>query len=290
MKLGFIGLGNMGFPMAENLLKKEGNLVVNNRSIAKCAPLVEKGAEAVTTQEEVAERSDIIFLSLPGPAQVEDVVTKLVTAGHEGQKIVDFSTVSPALNMKMAKLAADKGIVYVDVPVSGGPAGAANGKLSLMIGASEEEFIELGLKEYTDTVGDKYFFMGDRGNGNAIKLINNYMAFAAQAINGEALAMADALGISTEAFYEVTTKSSGNNMILNAKMAKVKADEYKPGFALDLVVKDLELARQLCQDAEIPNFTLNTALQLYRAAQAKGCGKEDSSAVIKVIREIERKH
>ena len=287
MRLGFIGLGNMGFPMAENLLKKEGNLVVNNRSIAKCAPLVEKGAEAVATQEEVAEKSDIIFLSLPGPAQVEEVVTKLVEAGHEGQKIVDFSTVSPALNRKMAKLAADKGITYVDVPVSGGPAGAANGKLSLMIGASEEEFTELGLKEYTDTVGDKYFFMGDRGNGNAIKLINNYMAFAAQAINGEALAMADALGISTEAFYDVTTKSSGNNMILNAKMAKVKADEYKPGFALDLVVKDLELARQLCQDAEIPNFTLNTALQLYRVAQAKGCGREDSSAVIKVIREIE---
>ena len=130
MKLGFIGLGNMGFPMAENLLKKEGNLVVNNRSIAKCAPLVEKGAEAVTTQEEVAQKSDIIFLSLPGPAQVEEVVTRLVAAGHEGQKIVDFSTVSPALNRKMAKLAADKGIVYVDVPVSGGPAGAANGKLS----------------------------------------------------------------------------------------------------------------------------------------------------------------
>ena len=287
MKLGFIGLGNMGFPMAENLLKKEGNLVVNNRSIERCAPLVEKGAEAVKTQEEVAEKADIIFLSLPGPAQVEDVVTKLVTAGHEGQKIVDFSTVSPKLNREMAALAKEKGITYVDVPVSGGPAGAANGKLSLMIGASEEEFTELGLKEYTDTVGDKYFFMGDRGNGNAIKLINNYMAFAAQAINGEALAMADALGISVDAFYEVTTKSSGNNMILNAKMAKVKAEEYKPGFALDLVVKDLELARQLCQDAEIPNFTLNTALQLYRAAQAKGCGREDSSAVIKVIREIE---
>ena len=132
--------------------------------------------------------------------------------------------------------------------------------------------------------------MGERGNGNAIKLINNYMAFAAQTINGEALAMADALGISAEEFYEVTTKSSGNNMILNTKKAKILEDEYKPGFALDLVVKDLELARQLCQDAGIPNFTLNTSLQLYRAAQAKGCGREDSSAVIRVIREIEKKN
>ena len=287
MKLGFIGLGNMGFPMAENLLKKEGNLLVNNRTMARCLPLTEKGAEAVSTQEEIAERADLIFLSLPGPAQVEEVVTRLAAAGHAGQKIVDFSTVSPKLNREMAALAEEKGIVYIDVPVSGGPAGAANGKLSLMIGASEEEFTRLGLKEYTDTVGDKYFFMGERGNGNAIKLINNYMAFAAQAINAEALAMADALGISTDAFYDVTTKSSGNNMILNAKMVKVKTGDYKPGFALDLVVKDLELARQLCQDSSIPNFTLNTALQLYRVAQAKGCGREDSSAVIRVVREIE---
>ena len=98
--------------------------------------------------------------------------------------------------------------------------------------------------------------------------------------------MADALGISQEAFYEVTTKSSGNNMILGAKKSKILSNDYKPGFALDLVVKDLELARELCQDEQIPNFTLNTALQFYRIAQTKGYGKEDSSAVIRTIREL----
>ena len=287
--VGFIGLGNMGAPMAENLLKKEGKIVVFNRTTARCEPFVEKGAIAAKTVGEVAELADIIFLSLPGPVQVEEVVRELAAQGREGQIIVDTSTVSPKLNREMAELAGRKGITYVDVPVSGGPAGAANGKLSLMIGATEEEFLSLGLKEYTDTIGDKYFFMGARGNGNAIKLINNYMAFAAQVINGEALAMADALGISVDAFYDVTTKSSGNNMILGAKMPKIKTGDYKPGFALDLVVKDLELARQLCQDAEIANFTLNTALQWYRIAQAQGTGREDSSAVIRVIRETERK-
>lgn len=288
--LGFIGLGNMGAPMAENLLKKEGRIIVFNRTAAKCEPFVEKGAVAAATVGEVAKQADLIFLSLPGPAQVEAVVRELVANGREGSCIVDTSTVSPKLNREMAELAAGKGITYVDVPVSGGPAGAANGKLSLMIGATEEEYMALGLKPYTDTIGDKYFFMGARGNGNAIKLINNYMAFAAQAINGEALAMADALGISTDAFYDVTTKSSGNNMILGAKMNKIRNEDYKPGFALDLVVKDLELARQLCQDMEIANFSLNTALQWYRIAQAKGAGREDSSAVIRVIRETEGKH
>ena len=288
--VGFIGLGNMGAPMAENLLKKEGTIVVFNRSAVRCAPFAEKGAAVAQSAGEVAERADLIFLSLPGPAQVDGVVRELVANGKPGTAIVDTSTVSPKLNRELAELAAAKGIAYVDVPVSGGPAGAANGTLSLMVGATEEEFAALGLRPYTDTIGDKYFFMGARGNGNAIKLINNYMAFAAQAINGEALAMADALGISAEAFYEVTTKSSGNNMILGAKKSKVQAGDYKPGFALDLVVKDLELARQLCQDAELANFTLNTALQWYRIAQAQGAGSEDSSAVIRVIRETEKKH
>jgi len=288
-KLGFIGLGNMGMPMAVNLLKKGGALLIYNRTAAKCAPLAEQGAAVAASVAEIAENTDVIFLSLPGPAQVEDVVRTLIEHGTAGQIIVDTSTVSPKLNRDMAELGLQKEITYVDVPVSGGPAGAASGKLSLMIGATKEEFTDLGLKEYTDTIGDKYFFMGGRGNGNAIKLINNYMAFAAQAINGEALAMADALGISPEAFYEVTTKSSGNNMILGAKQVKVLNGNYKPGFALDLAVKDLELARQLCQDAEVPNFTLNTALQLYRIAQAQGNGKEDSSAVIRTIREMARR-
>lgn len=287
--LGFIGLGNMGYPMAVNLLKKEGKLFINNRSTDKYAPLVAEGATVAADAAEMAQSADVIFLSLPGPIQVEEVVTTLIANGKDGQIIIDLSTVSPKLNRQMASAAAEKNITYIDVPVSGGPAGAAGGKLSLMIGASEEEFLALGLKEYTDTIGDKYFFMGDRGNGNAIKLINNFMAFAAQAINGEALAMADALGISQEAFYEVTTKSSGNNMILGAKKAKILGDDYKPGFALNLVVKDLELARQLCQDADIPNFTLNTALQFYRIAQTKGLGQEDSSAVIKTIRQIAKK-
>ncbi|MBR1496269.1 MAG: NAD(P)-dependent oxidoreductase [Oscillospiraceae bacterium] len=283
--IGFIGLGNIGAPMAENLRKKAGGILVYNRSQEKCAPFAERGAAVAASVAEVAEKSELIFLSLPGPAQADGVVRTLLAHGKARQIIVDTSTVSPKLNRDLAAAAAEKGITYLDMPVSGGPAGAANGKLSLMVGAGEEEFLSLGLKEYTDTIGNKYFFMKTRGGGNAIKLINNFMAFAAQAVNGEAAAMADALGISMDDFYEVTMNSSGNNMILGAKMQKVKSGDLKPGFATDLVVKDLELARQLCQDAAIPNFTLNTALQLYRLAQTKGHGKDDSSSVIATIRE-----
>lgn len=287
--LGFIGLGNMGVPMAGNLLKEFGNLTVYNRSQGPCKKLEEQGAMVASGVQELAARADVVFLSLPGPLQVEQVVAGaggLLANGRAGQCIVDFSTVSPKLGQDLAKAAEEKGIFYVDVPVSGGPAGAAKGGLTLMIGATAQEILEKGLLPYLETVGNVLHYTGKRGGGSAIKIINNYMAFAAQIINGEAILMADHMGISLETFYAVTTSSSGNNAILTGKRGKVETGDTSPGFALDLVVKDLELARQLCEDCKIPNFSLNLGLQFYRMAQQMGYGAMDSSSVIKMIREL----
>lgn len=286
--LGFIGLGNMGAPMAGNLLKKFGNLTVYNRSQEPCKKLEVQGAVAASSVEDLAARTDVIFLSLPGPVQVEEVVARgLLANGHAGQCIVDLSTVSPKLGQNLAKAAAEKGIFYVDVPVSGGPTGAAKGSLTLMIGATAQEILDKGLLPYLETLGSVLHYTGKRGGGSAIKIINNYMAFAAQIINGEAILMADHIGISLDTFYTVTTSSSGNNAILTGKRTKVESGDTAPGFALDLVVKDLELARQLCEDCKIPNFSLNLGLQFYRMAQQMGYGAKDSSSVIKMIRELQ---
>lgn len=285
---GFIGLGHMGLPMAQNILKKDGKLIINNRSSGVYQAFQGGNVEIAANAREIAEKADVVFLSLPGPVQVAEIVggaDGLIANGTAGQIIVDLSTVSPKLNLELWEAAKEKGIAYIDVPVSGGPAGAEKGALSLMVGASEEEIEDLGVLPYLESIGNKIFYIGKRGGGSAIKLINNYMAFATQVINGEALAMADSLGLDTEIFYDVTTQSSGNSMILGGKMAKVKAGEYQPGFALDLVMKDLELARQLCQDNKVPNLTLNVAIQAYRLAQKQGYGAQDSSAVIKSIRD-----
>lgn len=288
-KIGFIGLGNMGYPMAVNYLKEFSNLVVYNRSQEKCIELQKEGAVAAKQISELVEKSDIIGLSLPGPKEVESVVKEILQTAKAGQVIMDFSTISPKLACLLADLAESKGVNYVDMPVSGGPVGVRNASLSIMIGALEEEIEQAGLMPYLQAIGKTFHFMGKRGSGQAIKIINNYMAFTAQVINGEALMMADALGIDIDKFYQVTTTSSGDNKILDAKMNKVKNEDYQPGFALDLVVKDLELARELCSDSKIPNFTLNTGLQFYRLAQSKDCGSLDSSSVIKVIRELNNK-
>ena len=251
--------------------------------------LAQKGAAIAGSVGDLAQHTDIIFLSLPGPAEVKEIVAGpdgLLTHSKPGQYIIDFSTVDPLLSQQMAEAANLKSVTYIDIPVSGGGVGAAKGTLSLMIGGTETELADAGLLPYLEVVGNVFHYIGKRGGGSAIKIINNYMSFSAQVINGEAILMADHLGIPLDVFYDVVSSSSGNNAILGAKMNKVKNDDLEPGFVIDLVLKDLELARQLCQDCSISNFTLNMGIQFYRMAQHLGYGKKDSSSVIKVIREL----
>lgn len=286
-KIGFIGLGNMGYPMAENMLARFGSLTVFNRSQTKAEILKEKGAGIAKSPAALAEAVEVVILALPGPKEVEAIVSGaegILSAKKSGLKIIDTSTISPADSERMHTLCREQGIYYVDCPVSGGPAGAARSSLTVMIGASEEEVESQGLKPYLEVIGNTFHYIGKIGGGSAVKVINNYIAFTTQVVNGEALLMADALGIPTEVFYKVATSSSGSNTILKAKMNKILNGDWKPGFALDLVVKDLELARQLCQDEQIPGFMLNTGIQFYRDAQRKGYGQKDSCSVIKVIR------
>jgi len=287
---GFIGLGQMGAPMAANLLNKLGTLVVYNRSQAPCLALQQKGAVVAANIRDVSDHSDIICLALPGPVEVQDVVAGpegLFASGRSGQTILDFSTVAPAQSRDLSRLAAEKGLKYIDIPVSGGGIGATKATLSLMIGASREEIEEAGLMPCLEAIGNVFHFIGTRGGGSAIKIINNFLSFTAQVMNGEAILMAEHLGIPLETFYEVVMSSSGNNTILGAKKDKVLKNDLTPGFVVELVLKDLELARQLCQDSGIANFTLNTGIQFYRMAQRHGYGKSDSSSVIRMIRDLE---
>ncbi|HAO62340.1 MAG TPA: hypothetical protein DCQ90_10700 [Erysipelotrichaceae bacterium] len=285
----FIGLGNMGFPMASNLLETFGSLGVYNRSQKNGLALVEKGATMFLDVKSVAQYADLVFLCLPGPLEVAEIVDGpegLLSNGSEGQIILDFSTVSPALSKELSRKATQKKITYIDLPVSGGGLGAQKRELSLMIGATKAEVEELNLLPYLLCVGKTFHYMGERGKGSAIKIINNYMAFATQILNGEAIAMADRLDIPLESFYDVVTTSSGNNLILSAKKQKVLSGDLSASFTVDLSMKDLELARQLCQDGKMTNFSLNQAIQFYRLAQQLGYGQKDTASVIHVIRDL----
>lgn len=287
--VGFIGLGTMGRPMAANLIGVCHRLLVCDHHQENMDALRAKGAEMELDCARMAREADVIFLSLPAPRQVREVVQGpdgLLAHGHAGQYIIDTSTVDTTTSRELADEAAGRGIVYIDAPVSGGGHNAAAGTLTFMLGAREEELTPV--LPLIRAMGKTLHYMGRRGGGSAIKIINNFMCFAIQIVNAEALVMADHVGMTFDEFFAVVDTSSGSNTGLRAKREKLRRDDIEAAFTVDLVIKDLELAVQICRDCGIPNFTLNFALQWYRMAQYNGYAKKDSTSVIRLIRGLDQ--
>lgn len=286
MKAGFIGLGHMGNGMSKNVLKANGQLLVSDLSEEAKALLKAEGADVAADNVEVAKECDVIFLSLPAPAHVRGVVAGpngLLDNAKEGAFIIDLSTVDSTTSEDMAAAAAEKGITFIDIPVSGGVAGAQKGTLAMMAGCKEEEVAPI--RNLLDAIG-KTVFIGNRGGGSTMKLINNFMAFTHLVADAEGIIMADKLGIPTETYFDVVLNASGYDKPLEGKKAKILSEDYSPNFAIDLVVKDLNLAAEVCKDKKIPNGTLNLALQYYRAAQARGLGQMDTITIVDMLRKI----
>lgn len=286
--IGFIGLGNMGGPMAANLQKLCDRFLINDHHQEHMDPLIAKGAEVELDVVRMAVQSDVVVLSLPGPRQVQETLLGekgLLENGRPGMYIVDTSTIDVQTSQKMAERAAERQIFYVDAPVSGGPKKAASSTLTVMVGAREEELTEIA--DIMKGIGSNLFYMGVRGGGSAIKIINNCMSFSIGIVNAEALKMADHVGIDFDTFYAVVKNSSGGNTTLNVKSEKLRNNDIEAAFTIDLVIKDLELASQLCRDCGISNFSLAQALQWYRMAQHCGYAKKDSTAVARMIRGLE---
>ena len=175
MKAGFIGLGHMGNGMSKNVLKANGQLLVSDLSEEAKALLKAEGADVAADNVEVAKECDVIFLSLPAPAHVRGVVAGpngLLDNAKEGAFIIDLSTVDSTTSEDMAAAAAEKGITFIDIPVSGGVAGAQKGTLAMMAGCKEEEVAPI--RNLLDAIG-KTVFIGNRGGGSTMKLINNFI-------------------------------------------------------------------------------------------------------------------
>lgn len=286
-KVGFIGLGHMGNGMSKNVLKAAGSLLVSDLSDEAKELLRKEGADVAENNAQVAKECDVIFLSLPAPQHVRAVVAGpdgLIENAKAGTYIIDLSTVDSTTSEEMAAEAEKKGVIYIDLPVSGGVAGAQKGTLALMAGATEEEMADV--MDYVNAIG-KTVFIGKRGGGSTMKLINNFMAFTHLVADAEGIIMADHLGIDTQTFFDVVLNASGYDKPLESKVPKILSGDYSPNFAIDLVVKDLNLAAEVCKDKKIPNYSLNQALQFYRMAQTRGLGQMDTISIVGMLREIE---
>lgn len=284
MKIGFVGLGAMGKPMACNLLAAGYEVYAFDVMEAAVREMEEKGAKGCVGAAEAARQADAVICSLPNAKIVEGVMCGeggVLESCRKGAVIIDMSSVAPNSTRAMAKKAAEYGVRYIDAPVSGGVSGAQAGTLTIMVGADDDAFE--AVRPVLAVLGKNICHVGEVGGGDAIKMVNNLLLGCNMAALAEALALGVKCGLSVETMREVISVSSGRSYAMEAKLEKfIMADRFDGGFAVDLQYKDLGLALEASRDERTPLPMTAAAVQVYEMARAMGQGREDMSSVVKV--------
>ncbi|PXW25486.1 3-hydroxyisobutyrate dehydrogenase [Paraburkholderia caballeronis] len=292
MKIGFVGLGNMGAPMALNLLKAGHAVAVFDLNAAAVQTLVAAGARAAASPKAAASDAECVMTMLPAAAHVRTVLTSEdgVLAGiASGVTIVDSSTIDPASVKEFAALAAARGNAFVDAPVSGGTGGAAAGTLTFMVGGSAAQYEQV--RPVLAAMGKNIVHCGDTGTGQVAKICNNLVLGVTMAGVAEAMALGAALGIDPKVLGGIMNTSTGRswssdtyNPFPGVIETAPASRGYTGGFGTDLMLKDLGLATDAAKSVRQPAFMGALAQQLYQAMSSRGDGKLDFSAVIKLYR------
>lgn len=286
MKIGFIGLGTMGLPMAQNLLKSGYELIVYNRTTEKMKSLQEKGAAIADSPKEVASRSEIVFTMLTADAAVEEVILGedgIIHGAKPGLIVVDSSTISPATSKKVAEDLFPRDIEMLDAPVTGSEPQAIAGILTFMVGGKKEVFEKC--MPLFSAMGQNAYYMGESGKGSYTKLANNTMAAINLLSLSEGFTMAAKAGIDPEVFVKVVSGGGARSGMVDTKSAKVINRDFQPHFMTQLIHKDLGLAANVAKELEISAPVLGVVKEIFQMAKAKGYGSEDMSAVIKLYEE-----
>ncbi|TDR73281.1 3-hydroxyisobutyrate dehydrogenase [Paludibacterium purpuratum] len=292
MNIAFIGLGNMGGPMAHNLLKAGHALRVFDLNPGAMQALAAAGAQAVVSPRAAVEGAECVFTMLPAAAHVRSVLTSEegVLAGiGPDVPLVDCSTVDPASALACAELAGRQGNPFADAPVSGGTGGAAAGSLTFMVGATPALFERIG--PLLTCMGKNIVHCGDVGMGQVAKICNNLVLGVSMAAVAEAMSLGTALGIDATILAGIINTSSGRcwssdtyNPYPGIVEGAPAGRGYSGGFGVDLMLKDLGLATCAAKSAHQPAFMGAQAEQLYQALSQRGDGRLDFSAIIKLYR------
>jgi 3-hydroxyisobutyrate dehydrogenase-like beta-hydroxyacid dehydrogenase len=253
MKIGFIGVGQMGRHMAQHILEAGYDLTVYDSNKEAAAPLLEKGAKWSSTPREMAQSCQVVFSSLPTPPIVEEVVygaNGLSRGWKEGDIFIDMSTNSPSVIRKIAKDAAKKGVTVLDAPVSGGTKGAEAGTLTIMVGGDAAALNKV--EKILLTMGTKVVRLGDVGCGNVAKLVNNLMSLAINSISAEGFALGVKAGIDPQTLLEIISTSTGENWCAKQYPKTTFVGNFEPGFKISLAYKDIGLALDLGKEYGVP--------------------------------------
>lgn len=287
MIIGFAGLGAMGKRICTNVIKGGHEVTVFDVYKPATEVFASEGIKVAATVGEIAIDADVVFMSLPNSAIVEDVVLGtdgILQYAKEGAVITDLSSITPSSIRKVHAAAKKKGVDVIDAPVSGGVAGAEKGTLTLMVGG-DKAVIEKVLP-VLELIGSKIHQVGDIGAGNTMKLVNNLLLGANMVAVAEALTLGAKCGLDPATMFEIISASSGNSYALMAKYPNfISKGNFEPGFMVDLQYKDLQLAIDTAHDLQQPLLVGTQAQQFYEMARAKGLGTKDISAVIQLYEE-----
>lgn len=281
LKIGWVGLGNMGTPMALNILNAGYDLIVYNRNREKEQELIDAGAVSATDLKALATEADVIFTMLSDDKAVKSVYNDtdgILAADGTGKLMIDMSTVSPETSRELSSLCQTKAAAFLEAPVSGSVLPAKNGQLIILAAGAKQDFDRA--KPLLDVLGKLSMYLGEAGAGSSAKLAINYLL----GINIQALAetvlFAEQNGISKSDMLTIINEGACGNGIIKLKTPAVLADEFPPAFALKYLVKDLRLAKGAGLNSPLSAPLLET----FEAAANGGLADEDLMAVIKYLR------
>ena len=285
--IGFIGVGNMGNPMAANLIKAGYPISVFDRDAHKAKNLVALGANLAPSIVELGKHSQVVICSLPGPAQVKEVMfgeEGLISAMKSGTTIIDTSTSSVELAQELTKLLEQKNVGFLEAPVTNAVDFAALGKLSIFVAGKQSDFDRH--KPIFEILGEKIFYVGKPGNGATIKLLTNLLWFTHAAVIGEALMLGAKADIPLEIVAQAIQSSAGNSWVAQHDIPSIFAGHYDPSFSLALCCKDLDLVNQIARSQGF-NLTMGQFVQkLFEEAKAT---YGESAAELHVVKLLEDK-
>ncbi|GAA4620529.1 2-hydroxy-3-oxopropionate reductase [Saccharopolyspora hordei] len=286
-KVGFIGLGIMGGPMAANLVKAGHEVIGHNRSRAKVDKLVADGGRAAASVAEAVRDAEVVFTMLPDSPDVEAVVLGedgVLANAAPGTLLIDCSTIRPDVSRRVAEAAAEKGVRALDAPVSGGEPGAIGGTLSIMVGGEAEDFA--AAQDVLGAVGSTIVHVGPSGAGQTVKAANQLIVAGNIGLVAEALVFLEAHGVDTEAGLRVLAGGLAGSAVLDAKGGKMREREFAPGFRLELHHKDMGIVQAAAREAGLSIPLGSLVSQLVAAAVAQGDGGLDHSGLLRQIAQL----
>jgi 2-hydroxy-3-oxopropionate reductase len=286
-RVGFIGLGIMGMPMARNLMDSGYELTVHNRSPEKAEELGKEGAAVAATPREVAQKSDVVITMLPDSPQVREVVAGedgVLEGISEGALLIDMSTISPVVTEELAEALKEMGASMLDAPVSGGDVGAIEGTLSIMVGGEEADFQRA--KPLFEAMGKTITHVGPTGAGQVTKAANQVVvALTIEAVS-EALVLGSAGGVSPEKILDVLGGGLASNKVMEVKREKFLSHTFEPGFRSELHHKDLGIALAAGREYGVVLPVTAIVDQMLLSMRRKGWGGEDHSALLRIIEDL----